>query len=242
MGIPLATGRGFTTDDRADGLKVAIVNETMARMYWPGENPIGRRLALDLETLRFFPDRPPERNIPGGMREIVGVVKDIRSSSLQTQPVPEMYTPYMQRSVTDMTFVAQNRRRPAGARRAGPGADPVDRSQPARRSHRDRVEPAGLVHRSTSRALGAPLRFCAVALTLAMIGVFGLLAYDVAQRTPELGIRLALGGQPRDLRALILKNGLTARRRRTAPGHARGNPRRHVAAERAVSSLAGRSR
>ena len=82
MGIGLVSGRAFTVDDRADGLKVAVINEAMARMYWRGENPIGRRLALDFDTLRFFPDRPPEPNIAAGMREIVGVVKDVRASSL----------------------------------------------------------------------------------------------------------------------------------------------------------------
>jgi putative ABC transport system permease protein len=208
MDIPLATGRGFTTDDRADGLKVAIVNETMARMYWPGENPIGRRLALDFETLRFFPDRAPERNIPGGMREIVGVVKDIRSSSLQTQPVPEMYTPYIQRSVTDMTLVARTNGDPLAL--AAPVRDlirSIDPSQPV--GHIETVSSLLASSIAQPRAHSALLfAFAAVALTLAMIGVFGLLAYDVAQRTPELGIRLALGGQPSDLRALVLRNGL----------------------------------
>jgi putative ABC transport system permease protein len=208
MGIPLATGRAFSTDDRAEGLKVAIVNETMARIYWPGENPVGRRLALDIETLRFFPNRAPERHIPGGMREIVGVVKDIRSSSLQSQPVPEMYIPYVQRSVTEMTLIARTT------------GDPLALAAPVRELIRsiDPNQPVGHIETVSSllassiaqpRAHSALLSaFAAVALTLAMIGVFGLLAYDVAQRTPELGIRLALGGQPRDLRAMILKNGL----------------------------------
>jgi len=208
MGIPFASGRGFTTDDRADGLKVAIVNETLARTYWPGENPVGRRLALDIETLRYFRDRPPERDIPGGMREIVGVVKDIRSSSLQTQPVPEMYTPYAQRSVTNMTLIARTDGEPLAL--AAPVRDlirSIDPNQPV--GHIETV--SGLLASSIAqpRANSVLLAaFALVALTLAMIGVFGLLAYDVAQRTPELGIRLALGGQPRDLRALILKNGL----------------------------------
>lgn len=208
MGIGLASGRAFTADDRADGLKVAVINEAMARMYWRGENPIGGRLALDFDTLRFFPDRPPERHIAAGMREIVGVVKDIRASSLQASPVPEMYTPYTQRPVTDMTLVART------------GGDPLALAAPVRDLIRsiDPTQPVGHIEtvsgllassiaqpRANSALLAA---FALVALTLAMIGVFGLLAYDVAQRTPELGIRLALGGQPRDLRALILRNGL----------------------------------
>jgi putative ABC transport system permease protein len=208
MGIRLASGRAFTTDDRADGLKVAVINEAMAKMYWPGENPVGRRLALDFDTLRFFRDRPPERNIAAGMREIVGVVTDIRSSSLQTQPVPEMYTPHAQRPVTNMTLVARTGGDPLAL--AAPVRDlirTIDPSQPV--GHIETV--SGLLASSIAqpRANSALLAaFALVALTLAMIGVFGLLAYDVAQRTPELGIRLALGGQPRDLRALILRSGL----------------------------------
>ena len=208
MGIAIASGRGFTNDDRADGLKVAVINETMAGIYWPGENPVGRRLALDFETLRYFRDRPPERNIAAGMREIVGVIKDIRSSSLQIQPVPEMYTPYSQQSVTDMTLVARTAGDPLAL--AAPVRDlirTIDPTQPV--GHIETV--SGLLASSIAqpRANSALLAaFALVALTLAMIGVFGLLAYDVAQRTPELGIRLALGGQPRDLRALILRSGL----------------------------------
>jgi putative ABC transport system permease protein len=208
MGIGLASGRGFTIDDRAAGLRVAVINEAMARMYWPDENPVGRRVALDFETLRFFRDRPPERDIDAGMREIVGVVKDIRSSSLQAQPVPEMYTPSNQRPVTDMTLVVRT------------GGDPLALAAPVRDLIRsiDPTQPVGHIETVSNlvassiaqpRANSALLTaFAVVALLLAMIGVFGLLAYDVAQRTPELGIRLALGGQPRDLQALVLRSGM----------------------------------
>jgi putative ABC transport system permease protein len=209
MGIGLVSGRAFTIDDRASGLRVAVINEAMARMHWPDENPVGKRVALDFETLRFFRDRPPERHIDAGMREIVGVVKDVRSSSLQAQPVPEMYTPYDQRPVTDMTLIART------------GGDPLALAAPVRDLIRsiDPTQPVGHIETVSNlvassiaqpRANSALLTaFAAVALLLAMIGVFGLLAYDVAQRTPELGIRLALGGQPHDLRALVLKSGMS---------------------------------
>jgi len=208
MGIPLAAGRPFTSHDRSDGLRVAIINEAMARTYWPGENPIGRRLALDFETMRFFPDRPPERNVAAGMREIVGIVKDIRHSSLRTQPTPEMYAPYAQRPVAEMTLVARTSGDPLDL--AGPGRDrirSIDSSQPVGQieSVSNLVASSIAQPRANSALLTA---FAVVALLLAMIGVFGLLAYDVAQRTPELGIRLALGGQPHDLLALVLKSGM----------------------------------
>jgi putative ABC transport system permease protein len=208
MGIGVVAGRGFTADDRAGGARVVIINETMARTFWPGENPLGRRIALDLETLQFFRDRPPTRNVPAAMREIVGIVRDVRHSSLRGQPVPEMYIPFQQRAVTDMTLVIRT------------AADPLALAAPVRETIRliDPDQPVARIEtvsnlvaasiaqpRASSLLLSA---FAAVAITLAMIGVFGLLAYDVAQRAQELGIRLALGGQPRDLRALILRSGL----------------------------------
>jgi putative ABC transport system permease protein len=208
MGMRIAQGRSFTFNDDAGSAKVAIINEAMARRFWPGENPVGRRMALDFETLKFFRDRPPVRDIPAGMREIVGIVKDIRHSSLQKAPVPEMYVPFAQRSVTDMTLVIRTEGDPLAL--AGPVRGVVrsiDPNQPVGHieTMSDLVSGSIAQPRSNSLLLSA---FAAVALTLAMIGVFGLLAYDVAQRTQELGIRLALGGQPSDVRALILKNGL----------------------------------
>jgi putative ABC transport system permease protein len=208
MGISPAAGRMFTDQDRQDGARVAMINETMARRFWPGENPIGKRLALDFETMKFYRDRPPDRDIPAGMREIVGIVKDIRGTALQSQPVPEMYTPYTQRAVPDMTIVVRT------------SGDPLTLAAPMREAVRavDPDQPVGqieTVSKLVSASIAQPRAnswllsaFAGVALVLAMIGVFGLLAYDVAQRTQELGIRLALGGQPRDVRTLIVRNGL----------------------------------
>jgi putative ABC transport system permease protein len=208
MGMRIAAGRGFTTDDRPGGARVAVINETMARTFWPGENPLGRRIALDFETMRFFSDRPPTLNIPEGMRVIVGIVSDIRHNSLQSAAQPEMYVPFTQKPVADMTIVLRSDGDPLAL--ATPARDvirAIDALQPV--AHIEAI--SNLVSRSTaqSRASSWMLSgFAAVALTLAMIGVFGLLAHDVALRTRELGIRLALGGRPRDVRWLVLKNGL----------------------------------
>jgi putative ABC transport system permease protein len=204
LGATILRGRDFTARDGSDAPKVAIINEAMARRYWPGEDPVGRRIALDLETMRYFPDRPPERNIPAAMREIVGIVRDIRHASLQAQPQPEMYTPSTQRPVLDMTFVVRSAGDPltlaAAVRDAVREADP---SQPV-----GRIEVLSAI---VSSSIAQPranfvllAAFAGVALMLAMVGVFGLLSYSVAQRTPELGIRLALGGSPRHLQGLIL--------------------------------------
>jgi putative ABC transport system permease protein len=208
MRIGVAAGRAFSDRDAAGAPRVAIVNETMAKQYWPGENPIGRRVALDFETMKFHPDRPPEIDVPSGMREIVGVVRDIRHGSLRSTPVPELYVPYQQRPTADMTIVLRS-----------PG-DPLALAAPAREVVRamDPNQPIAHVETLSERlsASVAPPRtnfvllsvFAAVALVLAMVGVYGLLSFTVVQRTPELGIRLALGGQPNDIRLLILREGL----------------------------------
>jgi putative ABC transport system permease protein len=207
MGIAMTAGRGFSERDDAAGPRVAIINETMARRYWPTENPIGKRLALDLEAMRFYPDRPPTFDIQGGMREIVGIVRDVRHQSLDSSATPEMYVPFLQKPVPNMTLVART------------SADPSMLIVPARETVRaiDRDQPVSRVEMLSNlvdAALNLPransvllTSFAGVAVLFAVIGVYGLLAYAVAQRTAELGIRLALGGQPHDLLALIVADG-----------------------------------
>jgi putative ABC transport system permease protein len=205
IGMPLVRGRAFSERDDGDAPRVAIVNESMARRFWPGEDPIGKRVALDLETMRFFPDRPPVFDIPAGMREIVGVVRDVRHASLQSQPFPEMYTPSPQRPVRDMTLVVRTSGDPMGVSAAlRDTIRDIDSSQPL-----GSVEPlSSLVSSSIAQPRANYVlltAFAAVALALAMVGVSGLLSYSVARRTPELGIRLALGGSRQHVRSLILR-------------------------------------
>jgi putative ABC transport system permease protein len=220
MRIPLAAGRDFSNQDDQNARRTAIVNEAMARRYWPGQDPIGHRVALDFETMRFFPDRAPVFDIPSGMREIVGVVSNIRHGSLESEPVPELYVPYLQRPKADMTLVVRTAGDPIGL--AAPVRDAIrsiDPNQPVAHVETlsDRVAASVAQPKSNFLLLSV---FGAVALALAMVGVYGLLSYIVVQRTPELGIRLALGGQPRDLRRLILREGA----RLVAAGVALGIP------------------
>ncbi|MGH8629849.1 MAG: FtsX-like permease family protein, partial [Burkholderiales bacterium] len=107
LGLQLRQGRSFTAHDKREGPRVAIINETMARKYWPGENPIGKRVALDFETMRFRRDGPPTFDIPGGMREVVGVVADVKHARLEAETVPEMYLPAQQRPVREMSVVVR---------------------------------------------------------------------------------------------------------------------------------------
>ena len=209
LGISMEAGRSFTPRDDARAPRVAIVNEAMAQRYWPGESPLGKRVALDLEAMRFFRDRPPILDIPAGMREIVGVVKDIRHGSLESSPVPEMYVPYLQRPVQDMTLVVRSSA-DAGliAAAAREAVSSIDPDQPIRR-----VETLDGLLTGTIAQPRANLillsAFASVALLLAVVGIYGLLAYVVVQRTRELGIRVALGARPAQIRQMILRQGLT---------------------------------
>jgi putative ABC transport system permease protein len=207
MGIPVVSGRPFAERDNASAPRVAIINVTMAGRYWPGENPIGKRLALDLEAMRFFPDRPPTIDVASGMRDIVGIVADIRHESLNASAVPEMYVPYLQRPVTNMTLVV----RTAGDETAliAPARSAireVDPDQPVARvdTLSNLVRSSIAQPRANSILLSC---FAGVAVLLSVIGVYGLLAYAVSQRTSELGIRLALGGQPSDILRMIMSDG-----------------------------------
>jgi putative ABC transport system permease protein len=220
MGIAMASGRAFTPRDGAGAQRVAIVNEAMARRYWPGENPIGKRVALDLEAMRFFPDRPPTLDIPAAMREIVGIVKDIRHSSLESSPVPELYIPYLQRPAQDMTLVVRSSADPAIlAASARDAVGTIDADQPIRR-----VETlSGLMTGTTAQPRANLIllsAFAFIALLLAVVGIYGLLAYVVVQRKRELGIRVALGAQPGQIHWMILRQGLVL----VAAGFALGIP------------------
>jgi putative ABC transport system permease protein len=206
MSIGLVAGRPFTVQDRARSSRVAIINEAMANRYWLGENPIGRRMALDFEAMKFFPDKPPVFDIAAGMREIVGVVRNVRHDALRSNPSPELYVPYLHRPVNDMTLVVRTSGDPevlGNAARAALGE--IDPTQPI-----TQVETlSNLVARSIAQPrMNVVLLsiFAAIAITLAVVGLYGL-AYVVAQRTFEWGIRLALGGQPSDVRRLVLRQG-----------------------------------
>ena len=207
LGIPVVSGRAFSERDDPSAPRVAVINETMARRYWPGENAIGKRLALDLETMRFFPDRPPIIDIPSGMREIVGIVRDIRHESLNSAPVPEMYVPFLQRPVTNMTLVLRTSQEETALIGPARGAiRAVDPDQPVARvdTLSNLVRTSIAQPRANSILLSC---FAGVAVLLALIGIYALLAYVVSQRTPELGIRLALGGQPSDILRMVLTDG-----------------------------------
>jgi predicted permease len=191
MGIPIVSGRGFQESDRTGSAPVAVVNETIARRFWPGVDPIGRRFS----TAR------------GGQREVVGVAKDGKYWSLTEEPQPHFFEPFAQAYEADMVQVV----RVAGDPRA---------MMPALLREARALDPELPVEANTMaehlgfallpQRLGAAVlgTFGAVAALLAALGLYGVMSYVVSQRTAEIGIRVALGARARDVRILVVRRAL----------------------------------
>ncbi|HKO60924.1 MAG TPA: ABC transporter permease [Pyrinomonadaceae bacterium] len=192
---PVVAGRAFTDQDNNDSLKVVIINEKMARLGWPGESPIGKRITIWRDEK--FP------------REIVGVVGDTKAS-LDTEVGAQMYVPYSQDAGWgSLTFVIRTTTGdPASLAPAVRNEiRSLDKSLPVYNvKTMDDVLAASVADRRTSMLLFST--FAVVAILLSMIGIYGVTAYYVTQRTHEIGIRMALGAQLRDVLTLILKRGV----------------------------------
>lgn len=201
LGITLVRGRRITEQDDARSPGVVVINRTMAERYWPGEDPIGQRI-------RFGPEP--------GLATIVGIVSDVRQGSLAVEPRPEMYLAHQQfhfvggdgSAERDMTVVLRTTGSPAAltsaVRREVRAVDPSLPLGEFRTMEQ-------ILRTSTARSrllTWLVTAFSTLALLLAAVGIYGLIAYAVGQRTREIGIRIALGARPRDGAGLVIRQSI----------------------------------
>jgi putative ABC transport system permease protein len=198
MGIPLVQGRFFQDSDGPDAPHVAVISQTMARRFWPNEDPIGRQIQFG--------------NMDGDVRllHVVGVVGDVRDEGLDAEPRPIVYINYFQRpgAAADFSIVAHARGDAAALtdamRREARALNP---EMPTKFQTVREIVSASLDNRRFSMVmLGV---FAGAALLLAMVGLYGVVAYITSQRTHEIGIRMALGAQRFDMLRMIFRQSFT---------------------------------
>jgi predicted permease len=195
IGIPVLSGRGFTEQEAKEDKRTIIVNESMARQHFPGQNPIGQYLRVQM-----MPDPQP--------MEIIGVVADAKYKTLEGPPYPMVYWAHPQLVYSEMTYVVRTNGDPmnlaAAVRRE---IQTIDKDQPVADVRTMQSWIDELTARSRFGTLLLTI-FAGLALVLAAIGIYGVMSYSVTQRTHELGIRIALGAKTLDVLKLILGRGL----------------------------------
>ncbi|HEY2498792.1 MAG TPA: ABC transporter permease [Candidatus Angelobacter sp.] len=191
--VPMQAGREFTDADNATAPKVVIVNQALARRYWPGQNPIGKHIVVGRQTAS----------------EVVGMAADVKNSGLALDAKPQLYLPFPQLPWGNMNLLLRTANDPHGmisAVRAQIAA--LDSDQPV--TNIQTVDELMDASRAQPRFILLLLGvFSGAALVLAIIGIYGVLGYSIAQRCQELGIRLALGATKTDILRMVVAQGLS---------------------------------
>ncbi|HKY06242.1 MAG TPA: ABC transporter permease, partial [Blastocatellia bacterium] len=199
MSIPLLKGRDFTGRDTASSPAVVIINETMANRFWPGEDPLGKQLRLAGDSIESMAARP---------LEVIGVARDSKYRTMNEEPTPHIYIPFEQDYEPSMTLLVRTAGDPSRMMGAVRGELQQIDKDPQAFFPRTMREHTGVALAPGRIAATLFAVFGGLALMLAVIGLYGLVSYSVSQRTREIGIRMALGADRREIIKLVVGRGI----------------------------------